>query len=467
MTDAAFEAFRRAFEGPDALEAGLAGIGSGRGSGDSSRALLEALTPRMPPGILPEGHTELHPPQQAFLLLDDLEAFYGGAAGGGKSEALLKGAVQYVDFPQYRALILRRTYPELAMPGAIMERAKAWFAGRAGIRWMADDHQLVFPSGAVVTFAHMQNDADVYRFGGTEFHAVFFDELTRFSEFVYRYMFSRIRKTVDDPIPLRMRSASNPGDVGHEWVKTHFVDPGDASRPFIPAKVRDNPSLNLTEYLRSLENLDPVTRKRLLDGDWDVTGSGGFFKRFWFPIVPVLAGNMRRVVRYWDLASSVPTASYPDPDWTRGFKMGLTWPGGDQERGIYWCINMQSIRDETGSRDALIKQTAILDGRKVPILFEQEPGSAGKAQIAYFQKMLPGWTVKGVPSTGDKATRAGPLASQAQAGNVNLVEGPWVEDFLQEADVFPTKGVHDDCIDAASGAFEALALVASGKLVSW
>jgi len=466
LTDAAFEAFLRAFERPDAPEGHLAAFGQGKGTEAASRALYEALTPRMPPGILPEGHTGLHPPQQAFLLLDDLEAFYGGAAGGGKSEALLKAAVQYVDYPHYRALILRRTYPELAMPGAIMERAKEWFAGRAA-KWNADDHQLVFPSGASVTFAHMQYDQDKYRFGGTEFHFVAFDELTRFDELTYRFMFSRVRRRADDPIPLRVRSASNPGDVGHAWVKAHFVDPGAAERPFIPAKVQDNPSLDLGEYLKSLANLDPVTRKRLLDGDWDVTGAGGFFKRHWYEIMPGIAGQVRRVVRYWDLASSVPTPTYPDPDWTIGTKMAVTWSGPESDHGVYWMLNQQEIRAETGARDQLIKQTAMLDGRKVPILFEQEPGSAGKAQIAYFQKMLAGWTVKGVPSSNSKETRAGPLASQAQAGNVKLVDGPWIGPFLDECDVFPTKGVHDDRIDSASGAFEALALTASGKLRSY
>jgi predicted phage terminase large subunit-like protein len=463
-----WDAFLRAFEAPVAPEAVLGSKGQGKPPPDASRALLKELTPRFPenmPDLFPEDHRSLHAPQQAFLLLDDREAFYGGAAGGGKSEALLKSAAQFVDYPHYRALVLRRTYPELAMPGAIMERAKSWWAGRTA-KWVADDHQMEFPSGASITFAHMQNDADAYRFGGTEFHAIFFDELTRFSEWVYRFMFSRLRKTADDPIPLRMRSASNPGDVGHEWVKRHFVDPGDAARPFIPAKVQDNPSLNIAEYLESLANLDPVTRKRLLDGDWDVTGAGGFFKRTWYPIVPAVAGHLRRVVRYWDLAASVPTASYPDPDWTRGAKMGLTFPDADS-KGIYYGMNMQSIRADTGERDLLIKQTAMIDGRKVPVLFEQEPGSAGKAQIVYFQKLLPGWTVRGIKSTGDKEVRAGPFASQSQAGNVRLVEGPWVEEFLNEADVFPTKGVHDDTIDAMSGAFEALSSVASGKLVSW
>jgi len=460
MTDRAFDAFLRAFEAPDVPEAVLGRLGQGKGKEEPSRTLLEALTPRMPPGILPDGHQELHPPQQAFLLLDDLEAFYGGAAGGGKSEALLRGAVQYVDYPHYRALILRRTYPELAMPGAIMERAKAWFAGRAA-RWIADEHQLIFPSGASITFAHLQNDSDAYRFGGTEFHFIAFDELTRFTEWAYSYLFSRLRRTEGDPIPLRMRSASNPGDIGHVWVKERFVHPGSASRPFIPAKVKDNPSLNTEEYVQTLANLDPVTRKRLLEGDWDITGAGGFFKRIWFPIVPQIAGDIQRVVRYWDLASSVPTADYPDPDWTRGVKMALAG------NGTFYIQNMQSIRAEVGDRDALIKQTALLDGRKVPILFEQEPGASGKSQIAYFQRQLVGWPVRGIKSDKNKETRAGPLASQAQAGNVKLVEGAWNEDFLNEVDVFPTKGIHDDSIDGASGAFADLALKASSKLRSY
>lgn len=458
-TGDAFEAFRRAFERPDVPEGALGSKGQGKPTESLAKALFDALTPRMPPGVLPEGHQDHHPPQQAFLLLDDLEAFYGGAAGGGKSEALLKAAVQYVDYKHYNALILRRTYPELSLPGAIMERAQEWFTGRAA-RWNGDEHQFTFPSGATLTFAHAQHDADVYRFGGTNFHFIGFDELTRFTEFAYRFLFSRLRKNAGDPIPLRARSASNPGDIGHMWVYERFVNPeGLRAGPFIPAKVQDNPSLDVEAYIQSLMLLDPVTRQRLLEGDWRVIGSGGFFKRTWFEVLPAVASGLRRVVRYWDLAASVPTAQYPDPDWTRGIKVGL------DARGWTWGINMQSIRAEAGTRDALIKQTAVLDGYKVPIIFEQEPGSAGKAQIRYFQNMLPGYRVIGVPSTGSKEVRAGPLASQAEAGNVKLVAGPWVEDFLAEADVFPTPGVHDDTIDAFAGAYHYI-MSASSKLVS-
>lgn len=450
-------AFLRAFEAPPAAP----GEKPIQKEPDLLQQLYRALEPRSVPGVWP--HVP-HPPQQAFLLLDDLEAFYGGAAGGGKSDALLMAASQYVDFPNYRGLIIRRTFPELNMPGAIMDRARQWWAGGTA-RWSADDHQLIFPSGASITFAHLQHEDDKYRFGSTEFHFIAFDELTRFTEATYTFMFSRLRKTSDDPIPVRMRSASNPGDLGHEWVRRRFVDPGDAARPFIPAKLTDNPSIDRDTYLAALSNLDPVTRKRLLDGDWSVTGAGGFFQRVWFPIVPAVAGHLRRVVRYWDLAASVPTASYPDPDWTRGAKLGVTYPDELSGTGTYYGMNMQSIRAEAGTRDALIKQTALLDGRKVPILLEQEPGSAGKAQVAYFQRMLPGFTVRGIPSSGDKAVRAGPFASMAQSGNIKLVDGPWIEDLLLEADTFPNGG-HDDAIDAFAGAFHELATVPSSRLMS-
>ena len=215
---------------------------------------LRLLEPRHPPGIWP--HLP-HPTQQAFLLLDDdKEAFYGGAAGGGKSDALLMAVSQYIDVPHYRALILRRTYPELSMPGAIMDRAKQWWGGRAAT-WNGDEHTMTFPSGARIVFAHAQYETDVLRFAGTEFHAIMFDELTRFTEWMYRFLFSRLRKNEGDPIPLRMRGASNPGDVGHEWVKAWFVEPGAANRPFVPARLHDNPSIDQAAYTENLDDVAP------------------------------------------------------------------------------------------------------------------------------------------------------------------------------------------------------------------
>jgi hypothetical protein len=207
-----------------------------------------------------------HPKQAEFLALDCLEALYGGAAGGGKSDALLMAALQYVHVPGYSALILRRTYADLALPKAIMDRAKEWLMPQ-GVKWNDTDKRFTFPSGAVLTFGYLNTENDKFRYQSAEFQFVAFDELTQFPEGWFRYLHSRLRRLEGMPVPLRMRAASNPGGIGHEWVKRRFIDsPG--SRVFVPAKLEDNPSLDREEYVKSLAELDAATRKQLLEGVW-------------------------------------------------------------------------------------------------------------------------------------------------------------------------------------------------------
>jgi hypothetical protein len=225
------------------------------------------------------------PKQAEFLALTCREVLYGGQAGGGKSEALLMAALQYVEHPAYAALILRRTYADLSLPGALMDRAAEWLRPTAA-RWDNTTKTWTFPSGATVTFGYMQTETDKWRYQGPEFHAVFYDELTQFSEPMYRYLFSRQRRLKDSVIPLRMRAASNPGGIGHDWVKMRFLTEGEsAGRVFVPATLADNPHLDREEYAKSLAELDPITRKQLLEGDWDVRPEGALFKREWFQIV--------------------------------------------------------------------------------------------------------------------------------------------------------------------------------------
>lgn len=207
-----------------------------------------------------------HPQQAKFLALDCLEALYGGAAGGGKSDALLMAALQYVHVPGYSALLLRRTYADLALPGAIMDRASSWLATTAA-RWNGVDKRWTFPSGATLSFGYMDTERDRYRYQGAELQFIGFDELTQFPEKWYRYMFSRLRKLEAHAVPTRMRAATNPGGLGHEWVKRRFIDP-EHGPPFVPAKLADNPSVDQANYLASLAQLDTATRAQLLDGVW-------------------------------------------------------------------------------------------------------------------------------------------------------------------------------------------------------
>jgi len=181
-------------------------------------------------------------------------------------------ALQYVDVPGYAAIIFRRTYADLALPGAIMDRAKSWLYKAA--RWQEQSKTFTFPSGAKLTFGYLDNPNDKFRYQSSEYQFIGFDELTQFPESDYTYLMSRLRRKTGVEIPLRMRSASNPGGRGHDWVRKRFIlDP--EGRGFVPASLKDNArNLDVESYVKSLGQLDPTTRAQLLDGDWDADDDG-------------------------------------------------------------------------------------------------------------------------------------------------------------------------------------------------
>ena len=387
-------------------------------------------------------------------MLKGQEAFYGGAAAGGKSDALLMAALQYVDVPGYAAILFRRTYKDLALPGALMDRAAAWLAGTAAT-WDGAEKQWLFPTAdparpAVLAFGYLDTEQHKWRYQSAEFQFVGFDELTHFTEAQYTYLFSRLRRLKGATVPIRMRAASNPGGVGHDWVKQRFiVTDRPAERIFIRARLEDNPYVDEIEYDRALAHLDAVTRAQLRAGDWSVRPEGGKFRREWFRIVDEVPADMR-LVRYWDLAATEPRAGI-DPDWTAGVLMGL-------KEGIYWLLNVVRIRATARGVEDLIRQTALLDGPRVEIFMEQEGGASGKSVVDHYaREVLVGYAFRGDRPSGSKEIRATPMAAAAEVGNVRLASGPWIADFLDEIAMFPQPGVHDDQVDAASGAFARLA----------
>ncbi len=383
-------------------------------------------------------------------MLPHIEALYGGAAGGGKSNALLMAALQYVDVPGYSAILFRRTYSDLALPGALMDRAHEWLDGTAA-EWRDKDKTWRFPSGATLSFGYLENENDKFRYQSAEFQFIGFDELTQFAESQYRYLFSRLRRLRGAGVPLRMRAASNPGGVGHEWVRARFLpdEGGHPERPFIPAFLEDNPYLDREEYELSLAQLDPVTRAQLRNGDWRARRTGGMFKREWFEggIIERPPPGIR-LVRYWDLAS---TEAKPgkDPDWTCGALVG-------EQDGVYYIVDVRRIRAAPGDVETLIRQTAEVDGRDVSVYMEQEPGSSGVNTIHHYsRRVLRGYSFRGIKTTGSKISRANPVSAAASNGNIKLVRGSWIPEFLDEFEAFPYSA-HDDQVDAVSGAVEVL-----------
>jgi hypothetical protein len=410
--------------------------------------VLEYLEPKKPP-FCPE---EPSLTQKVFLRTNAIEALFGGAAGGGKSSALLMSALQYVDIPNYSAILFRRTYADLALPGALMDRFKSWMDEMDGIHWNANSYVATFPSGARISFGYLNNTNDYLRYKGSEFQFIGMDEVTEIRESDYRYMFSRLRRPASGPlsqVPLRMRSASNPAP---NWVRQRFIIEGlSTGRIFVPSKLTDNPGIDADSYRQALQALDPIERRRLEEGDWWSTTLGTMFDRESVVIidtedVPVVS-SAARAVRFWDLAATEPSQSNPNPDWTVGTLMLF-------DSGIAYILDVRRARVKNEKVEQFIAQTAYEDGHGVSIRMEQEPGSSGKALVdQYARYVVPGYDFQGIRSTGDKVTRARPFAAATANGNVRIVRWPWLTDWLDELSSFPEACDHDDQVDSAVGAF--------------
>lgn len=251
-----------------------------------------------------------HPRQMSFLAIEGGEAMFGGAARGGKTEALLMAALQYAEVPGYGALILRRSFRDLHLQGGIIPRSKEWLSSKA--KYSETHKRWTFPSGATLTFGYLDADDDVYQYQGTSFQYIGFDELTQFTEFSYRYMSSRLSPDKKVKVPLRLRSATNPGGVGHEWVYNRFINQKtkDPNAIFVPSKLVDNPSVDALEYTNSLSRLDPMTRAQLLEGDWSAF-DGGRFRKEWF---------RRFVIRGQERNLQEGFLRIPDPGVSNGFR---------------------------------------------------------------------------------------------------------------------------------------------------
>ena len=235
-------------------------------------------------------------PQTNFLAAGEKDVLYGGAAGGGKSYAMLVDPLRYAHRKAHRALILRRSMPELR---EMIDKSRELYPQAfPGAKFREVEKLWNFPSGAKVEFGFLERDADVYRYQGQAYSWIGFDEITHLpTEFSWNYLASRLR-TTDPEIQTYLRCTANPGGVGSQWVKKRYIEPSESNksfmgsdgltRKFIPAKLADNPYLaDDGVYEQMLKSLPPIQRRQLLEGNWDVAEGAAFVE--FDPTVHVIA----------------------------------------------------------------------------------------------------------------------------------------------------------------------------------
>jgi hypothetical protein len=257
---------------------------------DASNVIEDVELKLVPPSLATEAQEEVifkanEGPQENFLAAGETDVLYGGAAGGGKSYAMLVDPLRYAHRSAHRGLILRRSMPELR---ELIDKSRELYPKAfQGCKYREVEKLWTFPSGAKIEFGFLERDADVYRYQGQAYSWIGFDEITHLTtEFSWNYLASRLR-TTDSEITPYMRCTANPGGVGATWVKKRYVSPSPPNeayvgkdgltRRFIPARLEDNPYLSTDgRYEQMLKALPEVQRRQLLEGNWDITEGAAF-----------------------------------------------------------------------------------------------------------------------------------------------------------------------------------------------
>lgn len=430
-------------------------------------------------------------PQTAFMATSADIAFYGGAAGGGKTYGLLLDPLRNHEIPGFGGIVLRRTSVQIRNEGGLWDESMNLYP-LFGAHPRESTLEWKFPEGIAISFGNLEYEKDVHNYQGAQIAWIGFDELTHFTEYQFFYMLSRNRSTCG--VKPCIRATMNPdpdswvrkfidwwiGEDGYaipersgviRWFirindAIHWADSAEEiheqfgrgpeihpkSFTFIAAKLEDNKILMEKDpaYLGNLLALSRVDRLRLKEGNWNVRASAGtMFQRDWFPVVDAVPGNWVSAIRFWDRAATRPHESNRDPDWTRGLKM---YKYAD---GTYCVVDLKSMRDTPLQVENLVLTTASHDSTTVKVMSQQDPGSAGVAEAGSFIRMLAGFDVHVMTTNKDKLTRAKPVSAQCEAGNIKVLRAPWNESFFQELENFP-EGAHDDIVDVLSGAFNEL-----------
>lgn len=442
-------------------------------------------------------------PQEAFAASPADIAIYGGAAGGGKSFALLMEPLRHCTTNKdFAAVFFRRKTTEVRNPGGLWDVSSKLYP-LVGAKPIEHVLEWNWPKGGKVKFAHLEHEKTVYDWQGSQVPLICFDELTHFSKTQFFYMLSRnrsecgvrpyVRATTnpdadswvaefiawwidqDTGLPIPERSGVvrwfiriNDSLIWTDTREQMLLEHGRGDLPedheeqiqpksvtFIAAKLSDNKILMKADpaYRANLMAQSAVERARLMDGNWKIRPAAGlYFRREWVRVIDAAPAGLEWI-RFWDLAATEKT-DMNDPDWTVGVKMGIQRaPDRTIQRIV--VADARRLRESPMRVRSAITNTAEADSRNVRIGFFKDPGQAGKDQAQNLVAMLARYTAKAYPISGDKVTLFGPFSAQCEAGNVEFVRGGWNDVLFGQLEGFP-EAAHDDDADACSGAFNAL-----------
>lgn len=418
-------------------------------------------------------------PQEAFLSTPADIAIYGGAAGSGKSFATALDPLRHVHRKGYGAVVFRRESTRLVGPGSIWEETSGIYPGLGAKARESPVLEWRFPSGALMEFRHLQHEKDRLGHSGKQYAGIYFDELTEFEESQFWFLISRnrstcgirpyvratcnpdpdsfVRQLIDwwigtDGLPVVERSGVvrwlvREGDDliwgnSEGELRSRFPDRNPLSLTFIAAKLEDNPKGDPL-YRDKLMALPLVERSRLLGGNWNMRAAAGLvFPRACWVLIDRVPAAIRTRIRAWDRA-----ATKDGGDWTRGVLLYVLTDGR------YVIADVQSIQGTPGEVEALILQTAQLDGLDTEVMLWVDPGGAGISERDHMTDVLKGFRVHTVKAARNKVQYAGTWSARVEQSRVLVMKAAWTAAYISEHEAFPG-GKNDDQVDATSGAFQ-------------